>query len=283
MSYSILRTTHASDCESILEETNAFIEFAYTEANAVARRAHIYEYNTDLEAFAFPIHCPGSPETNHLPGFHLEDLPEQLTELARSAAISLGLTRGRMLFNVSRYRENGTPLPAHYDGELFDFTIVPEVGNTVRSGIRPSEVALLTLRNETEKCGTTLHDADGKVIDTFAQPGELLRFDNTVYQHSVPGTGERPSSTDSPNAQRQRQSQATGRSDASGEQPRWIRYTIGWRALEEGFYWSDGEPLRPIQLEEAIELHDDFLAHQWADLLAEDLSRARFPFPTDYV
>ena len=59
MSYSILPMTQSSDCESILEETNAFIEFAYTEANAVARRAHIYEYSLDLEALRLSNPLPG--------------------------------------------------------------------------------------------------------------------------------------------------------------------------------------------------------------------------------
>lgn len=265
MSHSIFRLTEASRCESLIQETNAFIDFAYTEANAVARRAHIYEFGIDMEPFAFPIHCPGSPETDHLPGFRLEDLPRQLAELCRKACTTLGLSRGRVLFNVSRYRENTIPLPAHYDGELFDFTVVPNVGSIVRSGIRPREVALLTLRNETERCGTTLHESEGKVIETFAQPGELLLFDNVQYQHSVPGTGTRPQPSEPTNPQR------------------WIRYTVGWRALEEGFRWNDSEPLHPIRFAEAIELHDRFLAEEWAERLADDLSRARFPFPTDCV
>jgi hypothetical protein len=265
VSHSILRLIEASRCESLLREINHFIDTAYTEANAIARRAHIYEYGMDLEAFAFPIHCPGSPETDHLPGFRLDELPQDVANLCRKGCIALGLTRGRVLFNVSRYCENAAAMPAHYDGELFDFTVEPEVGNTVRSGIRPSEVALLTLRNETRSGGTSLHDIDGKVIKTHAQAGELLVFDNTIFQHGVPslGAGSNPVNTSVP--------------------PRWIRVTVGWRALEEGFYWVDGEPLQPIQFSEAIELHDQFLSKEWAERLADDLSRANFPFPTQHT
>ena len=267
MSHSIMRFVEAERCEELIRSVESFIAAAYTEANAIARRAHIYEYGMDMEAFAFPIHCPGSPETDHLPGFRPAELPEDLAQLCRDAARALRLEKGRMLFNVGRYPEQSIAVPAHYDGELFDFTVEPNVGNHVRSGIRPSEVALLTLRNETERCGTTLHDEEGKVISTVARAGELLVFDNVHYQHGVAETGAnvvRP----------------PGGSEGT---PRWARYTIGWRALEEGFFWCDERPLRPLRFAEAVELHDDYLAGEWATQLAEDLARARFPFPTRHV
>jgi hypothetical protein len=268
VSHSIIRLLEASRCESILSEMNAFIAEAYTEANATSRLAHVYEHELDMEAFAFPLHAPGSPKTAHLPGFQLHDLPDGLAEVCREAVATLRLEQGRVLLNVSRYPEHSGALPAHFDGELFDYTIEPGVGNTVRSGIRPSEVALLTLRNDTHSEGTTLHDMrseDGKVIGTRAQAGELLLFDNTAWQHGVSPTG------------------SNQRFDSDMRPPRWVRYTIGWRALEEGFYWVDGEPLRPIQFEEAIALHDQYLANDWPKHSIVDVARGTFPFPTRYV
>lgn len=267
MPHSIIRFVEAARCEDLIRSMESFIAAAYTEANAIARRAHIYEYGMDMEAFAFPIHCPGSPETDHLPGFQLAELPDDLAQLSRDAARALRVEKGRLLFNVGRYPEQSIELPAHYDGELFDFTIDPNVGNHVRSGIRPSEVALLTLRNETERCGTTLHDEEGKVISTVARAGELLLFDNVRYQHGVAETG----------------SNVVHPQQRAEERPRWARYTVGWRALEEGFFWCDGQPLRPLRFAEAVELHDQYLAGEWAEQLAEDLARATFPFPTHHV
>lgn len=268
MSHSIMRFVDETQCEALIQDVNEFIDVAYTEANARARRAHIYEYGMLMDAFAFPIRCPGAPETDHLPGFAPSELPGGLADLCQAAVRVLGLERGRVLFNISRYAEHGGEIPAHYDGELFDFTVTPTIGNHVRSGIRPTEVALLTLRNETADCGTHLHDDEGKVIKTNAQRGELLVFDNTLYKHSVPATGANV---------------VHPRRPGDSSPPRFVRYTIGWRALEEGFHWCDGEPLREIDFHEAVEMHDAFLAGLWAERLAEDLSRATFPYPTRYV
>lgn len=265
LSYSIVRMVEASCCEALLRDMNDFIGSTYSEANARARRAHVYQHQTDMEAFAFPVHSTGSPQTDHLPGFRLDELPGSLAEICRGATRALRIERGRVLFNVGRYPEGSSVLPPHYDGELFDYTITPGVGNWVRSGIRPTEVALLTLRNETERCGTSLHDADGKIVETHAQPGELLVFDNTTYQHGVPATG--PNVVAGPNAR----------------PPRWVRYVVGWRALEEGYYWNDAEPLRPIAFEEAIALHDRFLANDWPSLIPSELARGSFPYPTRHV
>lgn len=260
-----MRFVEAELCESLIRDVNDFIDTAYTEANVIARRAHVYEHAVKMEAFAFVVHSPGSPQTDHLPGFRPDELPEALADLCQKAAIALRLDSGRMLFNVGRYPANCEFVPPHYDGELFDYTVEPGVRNHVRSGIRPSEVALLTLRNETQGVGTDLYDENGKTLSPRAEVGELLVFDNTCFQHSVPNSGEfaSPPRPEAP--------------------PRWIRYIIGWRALEEGYAWSDGTPLRPLRLEEAIELHEDHLANQWSEQLAEDLARGTFPFPKRFV
>ena len=102
MSYSIASMVDVSSCEALIRDVNEFIDSTYTESNARARLAHVYQYESDMEAFAFPIHVPGSPETDHLPGFHLDALPDSLAEICRGASEALRLQRGRILFNVSR-------------------------------------------------------------------------------------------------------------------------------------------------------------------------------------
>ena len=163
MNPSIVRVLDPDRCESVLADINDFVGAEYTEANIRDRRGQVYEYGLDLEAFAFAIHCPGSSESDHLPGFRLDEIPGALASLTEMAVERLGLSHGRVLWNLSRYAPHCQPLPPHFDGELFEFEPHPVEGNTVHSGIRPREVALLTLRNESRACQTTLHDADGKV------------------------------------------------------------------------------------------------------------------------
>lgn len=264
MSHSVVRALEPSRCEPVFAAINDFIDTAYTEANIRAHRAYVYEYGLDAEAFAFAIHCPGSSASDHLPGFRLEELPEEVARLTERAVATLGLDRGRVLWNVGRYRPDSQPLPPHYDGELFHFTPDPDRGNTVRSGIRPQEVALLTLRNESEACNTTLHDSDDKVFETRMAPGEMIVFDNVAYMHGVPSTGR-------------------SRLGATEEADRrWIRATTGWRAMEEGWDWDDARPLRPIAFEEAVARHDAFLAEEWPALVEEAVARATLPYPRRY-
>ncbi|MCR9092832.1 MAG: hypothetical protein NXI30_01320 [bacterium] len=265
MSHPVVRILEPERCESVLADINDFIDAHYTEANIRARRAHVYEYGLDMDAFAFPIHAPGAAETDHLPGYRLDELPPSVARLTERAVEALDLERGRVLWNVGRYAAHADALPAHYDGELFEFDADPVGGNTVHSGIRPREVALLTLRNESAGCQTTLHDADGKVTETRMEPGELLLFDNVAYQHGVPATGA---------------NQCVSEEEAAR---RWIRVTTGWRSMDEGFDWDDARELRPIDFRESIRLHDDFMATKWPALAEEDIARATLPFPRRYV
>ncbi|MFK7897802.1 MAG: hypothetical protein AB8G23_18345 [Myxococcota bacterium] len=266
MSYSIEPLIEAAACEGLLADVNAFIDQAYTPENVRARRSYVYEYAIAAEAFAFAVHCPGSEASAHLPGFQLDELPASLAETTRVACEKMGVTEGRVLFNATRYPEHCEALAPHYDGELFEFDVHPVQGSTIYRAIRPRRVGVLTLRNDSVGCGTTLHDADEKVTETHASAGEFLMFDNTVYQHGVPATG------------------VAHEAAPKGPDPRWIRVAIGWRAFEQDcFYWNDGEPLRPIDMGEAVSLQEEFLAEGWPLQIDAALERASFPFPKRYV
>lgn len=300
MAWSLERLRSPEECERLIGEINAFIADAYDRANAIARRSYVYEF-TSMETFAFALHCPGSPETRHLPGFADEELPHPIASLTREVTDRLALKRGRVLFNVGRYFEGCGPIVPHYDGELFEHTVVPRVSHVVRSGIRPWQVAILTLRDDTTTGGTRLHDSAGNVIEPPMQVGDLLVFDNTLYRHSVPDplgppasrTGARPATGPADDGDAGARGGGSGASagDGSGRdpdgrqtKPRWIRYTVGWRALDEAcFDWRDGEPLRPLALREAIALHERFLVERWPGQIAADLARATFPFPESYT
>ncbi|MEZ4331375.1 MAG: hypothetical protein R3F35_06460 [Myxococcota bacterium] len=282
MTWSLERLRSPDACERLIREINAFISGAYDRANTIARRNYVYEF-TSMETFAFALHCPGSPETRHLPGFADEELPQPIAELAHEVADRLGLKRGRVLFNVGRYFERCGPIVPHYDGELFDHTVVPRVRHRVHSGIRPRQVAILTLRDDTTTGGTRLHDAAENEITPPMRVGDLLVFDNTLYRHSVPdpvGPSARPSSAEE--ATPFQDGSARGRQPTS--KPRWLRYTLGWRSLDEAcFDWREDEPLRPLSLADAVVLHERFLSERWPDQIESDLARATFPFPERYA
>lgn len=266
MSYSIESLLDPEACEGVIDAVNAFVDSAYTRANAETRKAYVYEYAVDMEVFAFALHWPGSERTRHLPGFELDELPEPLPRITREVCERMGVVRGRVLFNISRYPEGCLSVRPHHDGELFEFDVYDDDASVVHSGLRPPEVALLTLRNDTDGVGTTLHDDEGKVIETRAAVGDLLRFDNLRYQHGVPDAGHRPAAE-----------RATG-------PPRWIRYAIGWRAFEQDcLFWEDDGPLRRVSLEEAVAAEEQFLATRWPSQLEDTLARGHFPFRSDCV
>jgi hypothetical protein len=129
----------------------------------------------------------------------------------------------------------------------------------VRRGIRPSEVALLTLRNQSGSRGTALYAKSGETTQFDAGPGELLHFDNLRYQHGVPDL-DRP---------------------APGPTSPWARYIVGWRPYEDGcFLWASDAPLVPLSLEQAARLHRDFLANDWPKQMAANLARGSFEAPS---
>jgi len=266
MTYSVEKIRGPQECEQLIRDVNGLVEREYTAANTIARQSYVYEYLDIAESFAFAVHCPRSIETRHLPGLTISELPDTVAALSLEVCERLAIKRGRVLFNVGRYPADCEIIPPHYDGELFDFTVAPGVGQQVRSAIRPRNVAILTLRNNSIDCETQLNEDSGGLVQPPNRTGDLLRFDNTRYQHGVPTSGPNPE---------------------QGEietEPRWLRYTLGWRALEDDcFYWVDGEPLQPIGFEETIRLHELFLKEQWPEQIEADLQRGSFPFPTAFA
>jgi len=246
-------------CERCIQECDAFIRSAYNRENAVARRSYVFEFGSPHEAFAFAIQYPGSAATDGLPGFTIDELPPSLREATRRACEKMGLERGRVFMNVGRYSAQSGPIPAHYDGELFDYTVVPGAGMEVRRGIRPGQVSILTLRNDSSVEGITLTPEQEPPRLVEVAVGELLRFDNIRYQHSVPDIIE-----PRPGAEPPRDSKV-------------LRYIVGWRPFEEGcFRWSDGRPLEALAVEEAASMHHDFLQDIWPSQIEADLARASF-------
>ncbi len=242
-------------CEVLIAAADAFIAAEYTRENAVRRRSYVFEFGSPFESYGFALHHPGAPETEDLPGFRLDEIPAPLAEITRLVCRRMRFSRGRVFFNVSRYPAISEPLPPHHDGELFDFTVVPGRPMIVRRGIRPSEVAILTLRNQSGSRGTALVADSGETTQFDARAGDLLHFDNLLYRHGVPDL-DRP---------------------APGSTERWARYIIGWRPYEDGcHYWTSDAPLAPLTVAQAAHLHRDFLARDWPKQVQLDLARGAF-------
>lgn len=240
-------------CEALIAAADAFIAAEYTRENAILRRSYVFEFGSPFESYGFALHHPGSPETSDLPGFSLGELPAPLAGITREVCARMRFRRGRVFFNVSRYPAVSEPLPVHHDGELFDFTVVPGRPMVVRRGIRPSEVAILTLRNQSGSRGTALVAESGETLQPEAGPGDLLHFDNLRYRHGVPDL-DRP---------------------APGPTERWARYVLGWRPYEDGCHlWTSDAPLAPLSLAEAARLHRDFLANDWPKQVDAELARS---------
>ena len=255
MDASLERICGPERCEALIAAADAMIAAEYTRENAIRRRSYVFEFGSPFENYGFALHHPGSPETADLPGFHLDEIPAPLAEITREVCGRMRFARGRVFFNVSRYPAVSAPVPPHYDGELFDFTVVPGEPMVVRRGIRPSEVAILTLRNRSACPGTALTALSGETIQFEADAGDLLHFDNIRYQHSVPLLDE----------------------PAPASEHRWARYIIGWRPYEDGCcFWSSEAPLRPLSVAQAAALHRSFLANDWPKQVDADLARATF-------
>ena len=148
MSHSIFRILEPDRCESVLAAINDFIEAEYTEANIRSRRALVLEYGLEMEAFAFPVHCPGSPESAHLPGFRLDELPDEIAALTRKTVESLSLERGRVLWNVGRYAAHARSLPEHFDG---NYSSRPRIPSTDR----PCTAASVRVKWRCSRCATS--------------------------------------------------------------------------------------------------------------------------------
>jgi hypothetical protein len=65
---------------------------------------------------------------------------------------------------------------------------------------------------------------------------------------------------------------------------RWIRYAIGWRALEQDcLFWENDGPRRRVDLAEAAAAQHRFLSEQWPRQRGETLARGTFPFRSPHT
>lgn len=235
------RFVEQMECEKILSEVESFVHRAYTDKNLLEHKAYLSDVADGRTSFAFTIDLFGNEADSGLPAFPAEDLPPRLRALTEKIATELRIDRGRILFNVQSYECGSAPLPTHFDGEYFEFESADD-GFTVFRALRPRRVAVLTLKNAAENGGTILvPEAGGRKRFVWAGQGDLLIFDNKEFRHRVDSL------------QRQDESRAEDI----------IRYTIGWRALDDECTLFDRGSERTVSYSEARQLHQEFLDEIW--------------------
>ena len=219
-------------------EVEEFLQRAYTEDNLENRRAYPSAVARNRKSFGFSVHVAPCPETAGLPGLTTNDLPGSLRIMTERVWVTLGKPKGRLLFNVQMYGNNSLPIPAHFDGEYFEFH--SESGTLrISRAIRPRLVALLTLSNHAANGGTTLVGENGGPEQTISSgPGDLLLINNLRYKHRVNSLH-----SDGPPVSR------------------WIRQIIGWRALDDGCALFDGDLNDIVTVADAATAHRNFLSN----------------------
>jgi len=53
------------------------------------------------------------------------------------------------------------------------------------------------------------------------------------------------------------------------EKPKYVRFTIGWRALDDNVQWWDNGKLAPLPYEEALKMHHDYVKNTWPKIYSE--------------
>lgn len=217
-----------------MEEIARFVEPTSTLENLQTRKAYPQDYAQNRRSYALSILACPTPETRELPALSLDEIPASLRALTLRVVVQLGLRAGRVLFNVQKYRGGSESVPAHFDGEYFEFS---KDAFGIHEAIRPRFVALMTLRDVSSNGVTILvPDGGGEARRVATGAGDLLIFDNLGYTHRVDSIVARQS-TDT----------------------KWDRYLIGWRALDDAsFLYRHGLHTR-LTLMQAVERHKRFL------------------------
>lgn len=243
--------------ENYISSTKRFVKRFYNEHHLKNHSAYFSDQSDNRESYGFTVW--NGKETSSLPAIS----NELISEVARNISfLNLKIMeklevsdQTRLLFNVQMYKGNCKPVPQHFDGEYFDFEVQEDASLKINRALRSEKVAVLVLANDTDGGGTRLHYPDGFSEVVIGEPGDLLIFDNVLLNHSVDelvGTVKREDSL--------------------------IRMTIGWRSLEEKTHLIyDGEMRGVSTIEDARNLHRDFLVNRWKQVYEQFAKDGKLP------
>lgn len=247
-------------CEELIAETKRFYQVYYNEHNLAAHRAYMSDTTPHRTSHAYAVgleYIEGF--SGLLPTLNLRAVGAFPLIQALSTEVLLHKfclsDESRALFNVQEYFGGSEAVPKHNDGELLEFTTDNGVLDIKRS-IRPEQVAVLTLVNDTDGGGTRVHYQEGSSQVIRAEAGDLLIFNNIYCQHSVDalqGTVKRPDGL--------------------------LRMTIGWRSLGDKCWKSGPDGVFNISMEEANRITEDWYRHEWPakwESLKASASKAAF-------
>jgi len=230
--------------KELLKETEILIEKYYVDENLKSHVAYFSDQRATRDSYAFLVQHSSKNSDLTLPQIMYNKLPSVIQIAQKRFEDLAKLTRGRLLFNIQRYRDNSTYLPTHFDGEYFDFKKNDDDTLLINKAIRPNTTAVLTLLNNATKGGTKIinpaNESDFQIVVGAA--GDMVAFRNDKLLH-----GAEP---------------FYKRTDVQ-TQDKYIRYTIGWRSIEENAKWYSFGQMRELPYEEALKLHHEYMKLTW--------------------
>src|SRR3989338_1499328 len=249
--YQVVKSFIKSDsCQSLCDAADETINRFYTKENLKDHIAYLADRQGNLsslqgrDAHAFVIHHSSGDSDNRLPGIAFRDLDERLQHMCQKAEKELGINKGRYLLNFQRYYQDSVYLPLHYDGELYSFIKHEDDSITITEAIIPNKTAVLTLINYAVGGGTKISKKD-KSDSTVVQynSGDLLIFNNSKILHGAEAFKANDNFT-----------------------PPYVRYTMGWRSLEQDCKYlnlTENDEMKDVTYEEAVQKNVKFMENDW--------------------
>src|SRR5688500_18822661 len=99
-------------CLDLMAAADILIDRAYTAANLASRVAYVSDMSDARESFAFAVFHRSGGEAD-LPGLSVTDLPPPLDEFSDRILDRLGVTTGRVILNIQRYRAGSKAVTRH--------------------------------------------------------------------------------------------------------------------------------------------------------------------------
>jgi hypothetical protein len=231
--------------EEIIRQTYAFKKAFYNEENLENHSTYLSDVHPNRQSHAY---ATGLTYIGNLPYIDLlnVNLPG-LVDLHQKALGELSLPlNARTLFNVQEYFSASEIVPKHCDGELLEFEADAAGNLDIKRSIRPNQVAVLTLVNDTDGGGTRLYNTDGTEEVVVAKAGDLLIFDNIACFHGVdPLHGK------------------VKREDGL------LRLIIGWRSLNANTHYMEGSSIVPVTYDEAEDIISKWYVTEWPGIWAK--------------
>ena len=229
----------------LIEDTKRLIRRFYNVLNLQNHAAYFSDISNNRSSYAF-ILCPENKSS--LPAIDLADVasvsrPISLLTLELYEILNLPKT-SRVLFNIQMYKGDSKPVAKHFDGEFLEFSVDGENLN-IKRAIRPKQVAVLTLLNNTLEGGTRIHFDTSQDVSESAvikgKAGDLLVFDNIRCHHSVDKL------------------ESNGETRPDGL----VRLTIGWRSIESNCELYDNGEFIAADAQTIRQVHADWLKNEW--------------------